>query len=186
MQSLRAIVSSILLPLLVTPALSQSLPNLASTRLNYTVTKRTRNPQGELKDKIDAIDKDLAEAARLGKNGEVRRLLAKGLTLLAGKEWTDALDFKSSLVLRSDHIFVDSSKPLILRLEQIYGSSLALEHPLSARLSLCKPQTPAGLAGLGLPPQPCETVKDLGKFDDVGRDLREAPFLMEADLASVG
>jgi dienelactone hydrolase len=186
MQSLRALVASIFLALLVTPAYSQSLPNLASTRLNYTVTKRTKNPQGELKEKIDAIDKDLAEATRLGKNGEVRRLLAKGLTLLAGNEWNDTLDFKSSLVLRSDHIFVDSSKPLVLRLEQIYSSSLALEHPLSTRLSLCKPQIPAGLAGLGLPPQPCEIVKDLGKFEDVGRDLREAPFLMEADIASMG
>jgi predicted esterase len=185
MQSIRTIAASIFLALVSTAALPQSLPNLASTRLNYTVTKRTKNPQGELKEKIDAIDKDLAEATRLGKNGEVRRLLAKGLSLLAGNAWSDALDFKSSLVLRTDHIFVDPSKPYIVRLEQIYSPSLALEHSLSARLSLCKPQVQAGLAGLGLPAQPGEVVKDLGKFEDVGRDLRESPFLMEADLAGI-
>lgn len=177
--------ASIFLVLSVIPGLSQSLPNLASTRLNYTVTKRTKNPQGELKEKIDAVDKDLAEATRLGKNGEVRRLLAKGLTLLAGNEWTDALDFKSSLVLRSDHIFVDSSKPYVVRLEQIYSSSLPLDHSLSAHLFLCKPQVQTALGGLGLPVQAGEVVKELGKFEDIGRDLREAPFLMEAGLTGV-
>jgi predicted esterase len=183
--AIRTIAASVFLALFVTPALPQSLPNLASTRLNYTVTKRTKNPQGELKEKIDAVDKDLAEAARQGKNGEVRRQLAKGLTLLAGNEWTDALDFKSSLVLRSDHIFVDSSRPYVVRLEQIYSSSLPLDHSLSAHLSLCKPRIPGGLGGLGLPMQGGEVVKDLGKFDDIGRDFRESPFLMEANLTGV-
>ena len=49
---------------------SQSLPNLALTRLNYTVTKRRVNLQGELKQKIDAVDKDLAEATRLGRTAD--------------------------------------------------------------------------------------------------------------------
>src|SRR5438046_7376015 len=118
----------IFLALFSTFAWPQSLPNLALSRLNYTVTKRRVNPQGELKTKIDAVDADLAAATQLGKTAEVRRLVAKGLTLLAGKEWTDALDFNSSLVLRADHVFVDSSKPLGLRLEQIYSPSLKLEH----------------------------------------------------------
>ncbi|HWZ42760.1 MAG TPA: PHB depolymerase family esterase [Candidatus Saccharimonadales bacterium] len=171
---------------MATPALPQSLPNMALTQLNYTVTKRTKNPQGEIKNKIDAVDKELAEAASLGKNGEVRRLLSKGLTLLAGNEWSDAIDYKSSLVLRSDHVFVDSSKPYVVRLEQIYSSSLPLGQLLTAHLTLCKPpQAQLGLAGMGLPPMPAEVVKDLGKFDEVGRDLRESPFLMEASLAGV-
>ena len=33
------------------------------------------------------------EAARLGHTGEQRRLLAKGLTLLGGKPWTELNDF---------------------------------------------------------------------------------------------
>lgn len=185
MKSIRITAIVLWLAAAAVPALPQALPNLASTRLNYTVTKRTKNPQGELKEKIDAVDKDLAEATREGKNGEVRRQLAKGLTLLAGNEWTDALDFKSSLVLRSDHVFVDSSKPYVVRLEQIYSPSLLLQHSLSVHLSLCKPRIQNALSGLGLPAQGSDVVKDLGKFDDAGRDLRESPFLMESDLAGI-
>ncbi len=167
------------------PAQPQSLPNLALTRLNYTVTKRRVNPQGELKAKLDVLEADVAAATQLGKIGEVRRLAAKGLTLLAGKEWTDALDFNSSLVLRADHIFVDSSKPLGLRLEQIYSPSLKLNHSLSAHVWLAKPAAAGGLNSIGLPPQAAESTKELGKFEDVSRDLRESPFPMDVDLSGV-
>ncbi|HEY6306385.1 MAG TPA: PHB depolymerase family esterase [Candidatus Angelobacter sp.] len=181
----RAIATFTLLALFPTLALAQSLPNLALTRLNYTVTKRRVNPQGELKQKIDAVDKDLADAARLGKTAEVRRLLAKGLTLLAGKDWTDALDFSGSLVLRSDHLFMDSAKPATVRLEQIYSPSLQLEGPLSTRFSVCKPRIQTGIEGLGVPLQGCDVIKEVGKFDDVSRDLREAPFLAEVKLSGI-
>jgi poly(3-hydroxybutyrate) depolymerase len=167
------------------PAQPQSLPNLALTRLNYTVTKRRVNPQGELKAKLDAVDAELATAAQQGKVGEVRRLTAKGLTLLAGKEWTDALDFNSSLVLRADHMFVDSSKSLGLRLEQIYSPSLKLEHSLSAHVWLAKPLAQGGLNSIGLPPQAADSTKDLGKFEEVSRDLRESPFPMDVNLSGV-
>jgi poly(3-hydroxybutyrate) depolymerase len=175
----------VFLTLIPSGAWPQSLPNMALTRLNYTVTKRTVNPQGELKQKTDAVDKDLAEATRLGKNGEARRLLAKGMTLLAGKEWNDALDFKNSLVLRSDRLFVDSSKPYVVRLEQIYSSSIQLDHALTAHVSLGKPRVATSLAEIGSAPQPGDVVKDLGKFDEVSRDLRESPFVMELDLTGV-
>ena len=52
------------------PASPQSLPNLPLTRLGYTVKKRTVNPQGELKDKIDAVDRELAEATKQGNVGQ--------------------------------------------------------------------------------------------------------------------
>src|SRR2546421_2804587 len=94
-----ALTAIIFSALFSTFAWAQSLPNLALSRLNYTVTKRRVVPQGELKAKIDAVDTDLATATQLGKVGEVRRQVAKGLTLLAGKEWTEVLDFNSSLVL---------------------------------------------------------------------------------------
>jgi predicted esterase len=172
-----------LLVLSSTLALAQSLPNLALTRLNYTVTKRRVNPQGDLKQKIDAVDKDLAEATRLGKTAEVRRLIAKGLTLLAGKDWSNELDFSGSLVLRSDHLFVDSAKPATVRLEQIYSPTLQLDGPLSVRFSLCKPRAQGGLEGMGSPLQGCNAIKELGKFEDVSRDLRESPFAAHINLA---
>ena len=172
----RHLVAVIFLASFSTLTFSQSLPNLALTRLNYTVTKRRVNPQGELKQKIDAVDKDLAEATKLGRTAEVRRQIARGLTLLAGKDWTDQLDFAGSLVLRSEHLFVDSAKPTTVRLEQIYSPSLQLDAPLSARISLCKPRVQAGIEGMGSPLQACEAIKELAKFDDLSRDLRESPF----------
>src|ERR1700722_18001711 len=102
---------AIVLAGLIAPALTQSLPNLPLTRLGYTVRKRTVNPQGDMKNRIDALDAQLNEETRRGNLGEVRRLLAKGMVLLAGNEWTDALDFKHSLTLRADRAFVDTSHP---------------------------------------------------------------------------
>jgi predicted esterase len=185
--SVRCFVSAALvLAFTATPARPQSLPNLPLARLGYTVKKRTVNPQGELKEKIDAVDKELAEATRQGKNGEVRRLLAKGQALLNGAAWSDALDYSNSLVVRSDRVFVDTAKPYTARLEQIYSPSIDLQHSVTAHVSLRKPGAPAAsLAGVGAPPPSGELVKDLGTFDDVSRDLRESPFLMELDLSGV-
>src|SRR5271170_334408 len=120
---------------LIAPALAQSLPNLPLTRLGYTVRKRTVNPQGDMKNKIDALDSQLAEATRRGNLGEVRRLLAKGMVLLAGNEWTDALDYEHSLTLRAERAFVDTSHPYTVRIEQIYAPTLALDHAVTAHAS---------------------------------------------------
>ncbi len=170
---------SVLLALLLAPAaIPQSLPNLPLARLAYNVRKRTTNLQGELKEKIDANDKALSEATRAGNIGEVRRLLAKGMVLLSGGTWTDQLDYNSSLVLRSDRAFVDTSKPYAIRLEQIYMPSIALENALTARVTLRRP--PGGRGNT-----PGEVVKDLGTFQYVSRDLRESPYLFELDLSSV-
>lgn len=185
MRRRRVFLAIIFLMLFSAVAWPQSLPNLALSRLNYTVTKRRVNPQGELKTKIDAVDSQLATATSQGQTGEVRRLISKGLSLLAGTEWTDALDFQSSLVLRSDHLFVDSSKPLAVRLEQIYTPSLKLEHSLSAQVWLSKPATQGGLNGIGSAPRAAESVKDLGKFDEISRDLRESPYYMDVDLSGM-
>jgi predicted esterase len=177
----------------VAPAFPQSLPNLALANLGYTVRKRTVNPQGELKEKIDQNDREMAEARRVGRMGDVRRLLAKGQTLLAGNAWTDELDFANSITLRTERVFVDTQKPFAVRIEQIYSSSLAVDHNLTAHASLLKPRAggrggaggAGGGAGRGANQAPPEVIKDFGAFEDVSRDLRESPYLMELDLASV-
>src|SRR6266481_10000921 len=99
----------------VVPSLvsAQALTSLASVRVGYTTRKNTVKPQGELKAQIDALDAQIAEASRLGKTGELRRLFAKGIALLNGRPWTDAIEFSSSLVLRTDRVVVDSSKPYL-------------------------------------------------------------------------
>jgi hypothetical protein len=73
---------------LVVPAIAfpQALTNLSSLRVGYNTRKATVKPEGALKTQIDEIDRQLAEATRLGRNAEIRRLIAKGQTLLAGRE----------------------------------------------------------------------------------------------------
>ena len=88
---------------------AQALTSLASVRVGYTTRKNTVKPQGELKAQIDALDAQIAEASRLGKNGELRRLFAKGIALLNNRPWTDAVEYSNSLVLRTDRVVVSIS-----------------------------------------------------------------------------
>src|SRR5512141_616622 len=102
-------------------AWTQALTSLASVRVGYTSRKNTVKPQGELKAQIDALDAQIAEATRLGKTGELRRLFAKGAALLGDDPWTETYEYSRSLVLRTPRVVVDSSKPYEVRLEQIYA-----------------------------------------------------------------
>src|SRR6266508_692871 len=178
----RALLVVSLCVLVPAAAWSQALTSLASVRVGYTTRKNTVKPQGELKAQIDALDAEIADAARLGRNGEVRRLYAKGITLLNGRAWTDALDYSTSLVLRTDRVVADSSRPYSVRLEQIYMPSISLERPLTAKVGLYKRPAPTAP---GTPPAPPEIVKELGTFEGVGRDLRESPFSFDLDVHDV-
>jgi poly(3-hydroxybutyrate) depolymerase len=164
------------------PALAgaQALTSLSSLRVRYNTQKATVQPQGELKTQIDEVDRQLAEATRLGLTGEVRRLLARGTTLLAGRPWTPEADYAASLVLRTDRLVVDPARPYLVRLEQIYSPSIQLTRPLSARASLRSPASAPNAGG-----QSDRYVRDLGAFSGVGRDLRESPFILELNLAGV-
>ncbi|MBI3491292.1 MAG: alpha/beta fold hydrolase [Acidobacteria bacterium] len=178
----RTLVLVSLCAILPSTALPQALTSLASVRVGYTTRKNTVKPQGELKAQIDALDAQIAEASRLGKNGELRRLFAKGIVLLSSRAWTPALDYTNSLVIRTDHVVADSAKPYPARLEQIYLPSIDLQRALTAHVVLRQRPTPAGP---GVPLQPGAVVKDLGTFEGVGRDLRESPFPFELDFHDV-
>jgi poly(3-hydroxybutyrate) depolymerase len=181
MEPTRRLAVALVLALVPAVALSQALPNLTLLRVRYNTQKTNARPQGELKAKIDALDKQIEEAARLGQNGELRRLFAKGTTLLAGKPWTEEQDFATSLVLRTDRIVADPTRPYSARLEQIYRPSIVLERRLTARVLLRRSGANSFLAAA-----PAETVvKDLGTLDGVGRDLGESPFPIEVDLSGV-
>ena len=88
----RTLVLVALCTILPATAFPQALTSLASVRVGYTTRKNTVKPQGELKAQIDALDQQIAEATRLGKTGELRRLFAKGIVLLSGRAWTSGLD----------------------------------------------------------------------------------------------
>ena len=174
-----AAVASMLVPVAASP---QALVSLASVRVGYTTRKNTVKPQGELKAQIDALDAQIAEASRLGRAGELRRLYAKGLALLNGRAWSDAADYSASLVVRSPRVVIDSSKPYTVRLEQIYAPSLALQNTVNAHVVLRqRPAPPAP----NQPPQDPPLVKDLGSFDGVARDLRESPYFFDLDVSDV-
>jgi dienelactone hydrolase len=166
---------------------SQALPSLSSLRVRYNTRKATIEPTGDLKVQIDAVDRELAEATRLGKTGDVRRLIAKGQSLLNGRPWTDALDYSNSVVLRTGQIIADSTKPYEARLEQIYSPSIVLERSLTAHVTLrASPAQGGGGGGRGNQPAPQPAlVKDLGTFDGVSRDLRESPYALELDFTGV-
>lgn len=172
----------------VSVAAPQAPASLVSARVTYMTRKATVNPQGELRETLAALERELAEAVRLGRTGEARRLLAKGIALLAGTAWTEPLDYVRSLVLRTDRTIADSSKPLVVRLEQIYSPSIALTRSLTAHVSLRKRAVtpPGATAPLGPVGPPAETVvKEFGTLAPVGRDLRDTPFVMELDLNGV-
>ena len=161
---------------------AQALTSLQSVSVQYNTRKATVRPEGELKAKIDEIDQQIAAARRLGQNAELRRLMAKGMTLLNGREWTDALDYTTSLTIRTEHVVADSGKPLTVRLEQLYSPAIELDRALSAHALL---RTRPVAAAVGQTPPPQQVVKDLGRFDGVARDLRESPYFMDLDAHDV-
>lgn len=178
----RLLLAAALVAALPATALPQAQTNLTSLRVSYNTRKETVKPQGTLRAAIDEVDRQIAEATRLGRNAEIRRLIAKGQTLLAGGEWTEALDYANSLVIRTEHVVSDSTRPLAVRLEQIYSPAIELTAPLTVRAALrARPVAAAG----GGAPQPGAVVKDLGSVDGVGRDLRDTPQRLELDVHDV-
>jgi predicted esterase len=183
MKTLRLTVAAALIFVLLPGTVqAQALTSLASLRVAYNTRKATVRPQGELKTQIDQVDKEIAEATRLGRSAELRRLFAKGNVLLAGRQWSDALDYANSLVLRTNHVVADSAKPLDARIEQIYAPSIELSTDITGHVLLRKP--PANTAA-GTSQTAGDTVKDLGVFDGIGRDLRDTPYPLELDLKDV-
>jgi len=160
----------------------QALPSLASVSVTYSTEKQKVRPTGDLGQQIAGLDLDIREAQRLGRTGELRRLFAKGLRLLAGGEWTNELEFSRSLALRTSRTIVDPRTPWDVRLEQIFMPSIELTRPLSARVIVRKPAVPATARAAAQPPV---VVLDLGTRDSVSRDLRESPLALVVDLSGL-
>jgi predicted esterase len=160
-------------------AAGQALPNVNLTRVLYNTRKATVKPQGELKVQVDAVDAAIAEATKLGQTGEVRRQIARGLTLLDGRTWTPQLDYQHSLVLRAERTVVDTTAPYTVRLEQIYRPAIDLTPALTVDLRLMRRVAAAGAAPT------LDVVRPLGSFEGVSRDLRESPFDLDAIVAGV-
>jgi poly(3-hydroxybutyrate) depolymerase len=176
-----AVLILLTITLLPATAVAQAPASLTGLRVAYMTQKAKVNPQGELAATLGVLEKEMAEAARLGKTGEARRLLAKGMTLLAGTPWTPELEYARSLVLRTDHVVSDSSKPLVVRLEQIYSPSIELPAGLGARLGVIATgrSAPAGPAGEPVIARSFEVP------GPVPRDLQDTPLSIELDLSGL-
>jgi poly(3-hydroxybutyrate) depolymerase len=166
------------------PAAAQLLPSIPTIQDAYTRLKATATPDESARRALEAIDRAIVDAVRQGRTGEVRRLVAQGTALLQGTGWNDVDDFAHSIVLRSDRLIADPIRPLALRVEQIYLSTLVLPGPPAARVALHRMLPPdqvrAGESPVG------KMVRDYGAFEKLARDLRESPFLVDLDLAGVG
>ena len=166
----------LLLLVVASDALAQALPNINLSIVRYNSEKASVKPDGELKAQLDEVDRLMADARRSGNNGELRRQLAKGMTLLGKEPWTPALDFRHSLVLRAERTVVDSSAPLTFRLEQIYRPSYDVQDALTTKVTI-RQRTARG--------QPELPRRAVAAFDGAGRDLRESPFAMEVSVAAM-
>src|SRR5687767_5622724 len=159
--------------------LALALPNINSLSVRYNSQKTAAKPEGELKAQLDEVDKAVAEARRTGNTAEMRRQFARGFALLNKDAWTPALDYRHSLVLRSDRTVIDSSAPYAFRVEQIYRPAIDLTPALSTRVSIRPRPSPAR------PGTPAAPPRSLGTFDGLSRDLRESPFTIDVDLAGI-
>jgi predicted esterase len=161
---------------------AQALPNINSLSVRYNSLKTAAKPDGELKTQMDEVDKAIADARRTGNLGEVRRQIAKGLALLNKDAWTPQLDYRNSLVLRSERTVIDSAAPYAMRIEQIYRPSIDLSANITTKVRVRKRVPRQPQEGVAATPPP---ARELGTFDGVSRDLRETPFAIELDLAGV-
>ncbi|MBC8085837.1 MAG: dienelactone hydrolase family protein [Phycisphaerae bacterium] len=159
---------------------AQALTSITSLYVGYSTRKATAKPTGELKVQLDSVDRELGVATQQGRTSEVRRLLARGMTLLAGRAWTDVADFDESLLLRTDRVVVESQKPYAMRLEQLYAPAINLTRSLTAHATLTGRGGASGAAA-----QAVSVIKELGTFDGVSRDLRDSPQLLDFDLRGV-
>ena len=158
---------------------AQYRPDVSTARMSYNLVKNQIHPKGAVLEKLAELEKEMDEASKAGRSGEVRRLLAQATSLLQGREWTDELEYSSSLVLRSEDVCLDSSRPAAFRLEQIYAPRLRFKGLPSARVALHKRVlTPQGF-------QRGDKVLDVPTAGGVSRDLLDDPYRIELEAKSV-
>ncbi|QJR36742.1 PHB depolymerase family esterase [Gemmatimonas groenlandica] len=170
--------SALIVSLAPTHVHAQAQTGILSLSVTNTTLKNQVKPTGELKTQIDSLDVLIASASKYGRTSELRRLFAQSNALLQKRPWTPEAEFASSVLVRSDRLIVDPSRAWTMRLEQSFSPTIALERPLTARVALRSRDAANPRAPLAL-------VKELGVFDGVPRDLRDAPFAINADMQNV-
>jgi poly(3-hydroxybutyrate) depolymerase len=155
--------------------------NRASLQLSAVMTSTQLNlsTNDEAKTKAREAFAEGTKAWAAGKQGEVRRALAKARTALNGKAWDASEEFVSSLVLRTPSAVIDPSRPLIGQVSQVYPASIDAKQGMRMRVALHESEGTGRLAKVG------KLVRDFGIFDGVSPDLIDEPFIFDADLSGI-
>ena len=101
----------ITLVILATPIAAEAPPSVAVLSLFYNGMK-ARVADEATRTKLAIIDVAIGEAYRSGNNGEVRRHLSRGLSLVTGRAWGAQQEYEESLTARTDDAFIDPVSPL--------------------------------------------------------------------------
>ena len=158
---------------------AQYRPDVSTARMFYNLVKNQIHPMGAVLEKLATLEKAMDEASQAGRSGEFRRLLAQATALLQGREWTDELEYASSLVLRGEEICLDSGRPAVFRLAQIFAPRLGFKGTPTVRVALHK--RVLTLQGF----QWGDKILDVPTAGGVSRDLLDAPYRIELEAKSV-
>ena len=181
MRASRCISIAILLTAAVVDVLpAQALTNITSVYVAYTTRRNQLKPEGALKARLDTIEGAMSAAMRGGHTEEARRLLAKANVILSGRAWTDSLDVASSLRLRTDQQIIDSRRPYILRVEQVYMPPVSFSRPPVAHAVLRKLPS-----SQGAPVQLGDVVKEFSPVTGTNANVMAAPVVLNLDLRDV-
>ncbi len=160
-------------------AVAAAVANLEQNQTAQGLSQILRTLQTNLKvtDGVKAqVDKLAAEAVSLqnaGNAGEARRRLAHAIALQRGLPWDEKAEFAGSLLLGTNGVVVDSAVTQYGELAQSYPASYKAPNGLRLHLLLASNGTPRN------------TVRDLGAFDVMPRDLAEDPWKFSARLDGV-
>ncbi|MDA0791072.1 MAG: alpha/beta fold hydrolase [Proteobacteria bacterium] len=162
---------------MVPASVADALPTIAMLNLMYNGAKGRSSADEALQETLADVDAKLRDGYASGRISEVRRQLARGISVGFGRGWSDEQDFNASLVARTDQAYVDPRRGTMVRLEQIFPSTLIRTRPVSVSIALHEPAQ-----GRRWGRQTGPKLRDIADLSDVSLDLIEAPIVTELDL----
>ena len=147
-----------------------------------TIKRATSKAPGSLRQQVDTLLEAAELARRDGELGEMRRLLSQANALISGVDWTPKAEFAASLVLRSQDTIHDPTGLYFATLSQQFPVDYQLAGSATVSASLQSGSVYGREATAASEP---ETVRELGEFALLSRDLIDTPFAFQADLNDV-
>jgi pimeloyl-ACP methyl ester carboxylesterase len=126
------------------------------------------------------LEVEAAELRRQGRAGDALRTIARAWAVARGEEPSPRSEFLGSLVLRTDTVVCDPTRPLIGWLSQAFSAARPAGMELTARVRLAAPER-AGILEVG----PGETVGEPREIADLPADLIAEPVAVSLDAGAV-